>query len=69
MAGAWGCPHEVNDICTMISNLPCNPGMKGCVLYGRYVFADEDKNERLRRKLASRQTTEPAPEPDPSEHP
>jgi hypothetical protein len=53
----------------MISNLPCNPGMKGCVLYGRYVFADEDKNERLRRKLASRQTTEPAPEPDPSEHP
>lgn len=52
MAGGWGCPHEVNDICTKINNLPCDPGMKGCVLAGRFVFADEDKNQRLREKQA-----------------
>lgn len=69
MAGAWGCPHEVDDICTMISNLPCDPGMKGCVLYGRYVFADEDKNARLRRKQASRPADVTAPEQDSGEHP
>ncbi len=50
MAGSWGCPHEVNDTCTKIQNLPCDPGMKGCVLAGRFVFANEDKNERLREK-------------------
>lgn len=52
MAGGWGCPHEVNDTCTKIDNLPCDPGMKGCVLAGRFVFADEDKNKRLREKQA-----------------
>jgi hypothetical protein len=52
MAGGWGCPHEVNDICTRINNLPCDPGMKGCVLAGRFVFANEEKNRRLREKQA-----------------
>ncbi len=53
MAGAWGCPHEENDICTKVNNLPCDPGMKGCVLAGRYVFFNDDaKNERLRVKRA-----------------
>ena len=28
----------------------CDPGMKGCVLHGRFVFANDDKNERLRQK-------------------
>lgn len=52
MAGGWGCPHEVNDICTKINDLPCDPGMKGCVLAGRFVFANEEKNKRLREKQA-----------------
>lgn len=52
MAGGWGCPHEVNDVCTKLDNLPCDPGMKGCVLAGRFVFASEDKNRRLREKQA-----------------
>ena len=58
MAGGWGCPHEVNDHCTHVSNLPCDPGMKGCVLYGRYRFANEDKNERYWEKQA-RETKPP----------
>jgi hypothetical protein len=55
MAGGWGCPHEVDDRCTKINDLPCDPGMKGCVLAGRYVFANEDKNARLREKQARAQ--------------
>jgi len=58
MAGGWGCPHEVNDICTRINNLPCDPGMKGCVLAGRFVFANEEKNQRLRMKQAHQQADE-----------
>lgn len=60
MAGGWGCPHEVNDACTKINNLPCDPGMKGCVLAGRYVFANDDKNERLRQKQAQKETRDDA---------
>ena len=57
MAGSWGCPHEVNDRCTKINNLPCNPGMKGCGLAGRYRFVDESKNERYWEKKAREQAT------------
>ena len=46
----WGCPHEINDRCTRINGLPCDPGMKGCVLYGRYRFANDEKNERWLKK-------------------
>jgi orotidine-5'-phosphate decarboxylase len=69
MAGGWGCPHEVNDVCTKINDLPCDPGMKGCVLAGRYVFANEDKNERLRQKRAREQVAEPTDETSSGHHP
>lgn len=49
---AGGRPHEIDDVCTRIDNSPCDPGMKGCVLTGRHVFADEAKNARLRAKQA-----------------
>lgn len=52
MAGSWGCPHEIDELCSRVNNLPCDPGMKGCVLHGRFVFANHDKNERLRQKQA-----------------
>lgn len=51
--GSWGCPHEIQGVCTKVNNLLCDPGMKGCVLAGKYVFANsEAKNERLRAKRA-----------------
>lgn len=56
MAGSWGCPHELNGICQKISQQPCDPGMKGCVLYGRFVFANAEKNERRREKQAREST-------------
>lgn len=69
MAGGWGCPHEANDICTKVNNLPCDPGMKGCVLAGRYVFANEDKNRRLREKQARQAADAPPAEDDSGFHP
>lgn len=41
---SWGCPHECGGKCARINNLPCDPGMKGCVLFGRFRFADASKN-------------------------
>jgi hypothetical protein len=52
VSGSWGCPHELKGLCIKVNNLPCDPGMKGCVLYGRFVFANDEKNERLRQKQA-----------------
>ena len=42
--GGWGCPHEVNGKCEKVLQRPCDPGMKGCILAGRFVFSDEEKN-------------------------
>jgi hypothetical protein len=48
---SWGCPHEINGKCSKINDLNCDPGMKGCVLAGRYFFlSNDDKNQRLRDK-------------------
>ena len=56
-AGGWGCPHEIDGVCGKLAHRPCDPGMKGCELYGRYVFFDAAKNTRLEQKKA-RATTE-----------
>jgi hypothetical protein len=42
--GGWGCPHEANGMCQRVKGKPCDPGMKGCVLYGRVRFSVEEKN-------------------------
>ena len=42
--GGWGCPHEIDGNCQRVLNRPCDIGMKGCVLFGRFKFADESKN-------------------------
>lgn len=57
--GGWGCPHEVNDHCQKVLNRPCDIGMKGCVLAGRFRFYDDNKN-RL-RKTAQNDEDVPAP--------
>lgn len=40
----WGCPHEFNGICQHVKDRTCDPGMKGCVLAGRFRFSNEAKN-------------------------
>lgn len=41
---SWTCPHEIEGICQKVNQLPCDPGMKGCVLCGRFVFSNPEKN-------------------------
>ena len=57
---SWGCPHEVQGKCARVNNLPCDPGMKGCVLFGRFVWADESKNRPPKAGRGGK--PEPAPE-------
>ena len=64
MSGSWGCPHELKGLCSRVDNIPCDPGMKGCVLHGRFVFANEEKNEALRRKRARRDGARASPKTD-----
>lgn len=60
----WGCPHEVAGTCARVAGRACDPGMKGCILAGRFRFSNEEKNRPPRRQAA-----EPAspvlPEPPP----
>lgn len=40
----WGCPHENHGTCDKVGGRACEPGMKGCILRGRFRFADDSKN-------------------------
>lgn len=70
--GSWGCPHEVNGVCLHVKSVPCDPGMKGCVLYGRVTFSNPAKNPRP-RSVAGNQAESLPPTgqipPDPSAEP
>ena len=65
MSGSWGCPHETNGLCSKVNNQPCNPGMKGCTLAGRFRFANEDKNARFYEKQARAKAADDAQDKDP----
>ena len=65
MSGSWGCPHETNGLCSKVNNLPCNPGMKGCTLAGRFRFANEDKNARFYEIQARAKAADDAQDKDP----
>lgn len=46
MSSGWGCPNEVKGQCMKVGNgVTCDPGMKGCVLFGRFRFSNETKNK------------------------
>ena len=60
----WGCPHEFEGKCQRVNNLPCDIGMKGCVLFGRFRFADESKN---RPKKKANLPDKPAAKPESGE--
>jgi hypothetical protein len=47
---AWGCPYDLNGKCQRVPGRDCDMGMKGCVLFGRFTFADESKNQWRHRK-------------------
>lgn len=46
---AWSCPHELRGRCLRVPDRDCDPGMKGCVLFGRFRWSVEAKNRPPRR--------------------
>jgi len=58
---AWGCPHDIEGKCSRVNNIPCDLGMKGCVLFGRFRFADPAKN-RLKKVMANPVSSSPPPD-------
>jgi len=50
MSGSWGCPHEEKGKCGKVLGRDCDPGMKGCVLSGRFVFSTDEKNRTRSQK-------------------
>lgn len=41
---AWSCPHDIGGICQRVQGAMCDPGMRGCVLHGKVVFAKDEMN-------------------------
>ncbi len=54
--GGWTCPHDIDGICDIIKK-ECDPGDRGCVLYGKVRFSDENSpsneafEQRIKRKM------------------
>jgi hypothetical protein len=51
MSSSWSCSHLKNDICDILK-MDCTPGKKGCVLYGKVKFSNnEDANEVYEKRV------------------
>ncbi|MBK8337670.1 MAG: hypothetical protein IPL03_14400 [Sterolibacteriaceae bacterium] len=61
---AWSCPHDLDGVCQRVAGARCEPGMRGCVLQGRFVFADDKMNQpRKPVKAVPTPAAEPAEKP------
>jgi len=56
MSAGWGCQHITkkdgkDDWCKLLNHI-CEPGCKGCVLYGVGLFSDEStpSNEAFKKR-------------------
>jgi len=55
MSSGWGCSHLSQDRCNLLQK-KCDPGDKGCVLYGKVLFSNPDSpsNEKYKKKQRKR---------------
>jgi len=53
---SWGCPHNDKGQCRQAPGKACDPGMKGCTLFGRFVFSTDEKN--ISRRLEEKKNKE-----------
>ena len=56
----WGCPHEEDGKCGRVLGRDCDPGMRGCVLAGRFAFSNDEKNRSERQKQKLKKPEGPA---------
>ena len=47
MSGGW---DEADGKCQRVENKTCDPGMKGSVLAGEFIFSDKTKNTAAAKK-------------------
>ncbi len=67
MSSAWTCSHQIGEECELLKK-PCDPGDKGCTLYGKAVFSIPEnpsnaavkRREETRREKALREEMESA---------
>ncbi len=60
--GSWSCPYDLDNVCQRVSGARCDPGMRGCVLQGRFRFArDEEEGVRKPVKAVPDATSIPPP--------
>lgn len=38
----WSCPNDLDGVCQRVRGARCDPGMRGCVLHGRFRFAKDE---------------------------
>lgn len=59
----WGCPHNEDGKCRKVLGRDCDPGMKGCVLSGKFVFSKDEKNRTRGQKEKAREQEEKKKQP------
>lgn len=47
--GGWGCQYESGNDCILLKK-ECDPGLKGCVLYGKVTVAQKPKHVAPKRE-------------------
>ncbi len=60
----WGCPNELKGTCLRVEGRECDPGMKGCVLFGRFVFSTDEKNISRHARAAAERKDAATPSAD-----
>lgn len=50
--GGWTCSHLINNQCDILKKA-CDPGDKGCVLYGKALFSSPESpsNEAFEKRM------------------
>ena len=51
MSSAWTCSHQIGEECELLKK-PCDPGDKGCTLYGKALFSNPENpsNAAVKRR-------------------
>jgi len=50
MTSGWSCQYDHDGACARVPGRACDPGMKGCVLFGRFRFSNPEKNRPAKRR-------------------